>query len=270
MSDPQMLVINALVALLCFGVGTMLVKRGLSSWRTQAPAQSRSAIYTPDMKEGTERVLFPLGAFSYFLGALIATVNYLNATHHIGGVDQHLSVVLATVLLVLLVGTTVSASTVVAITMVGRPRSLVPPHLRRQGAANRRAGFIEYVPVDGDEDDDESARGGYLISVESGAPTMTLTERIGSMRSESLLASVSHQELLPGGNYLLGGPREPTCEVVQIAEGEPTPGEPRRIRRGRFRTIASAHPAGTLVTPVTAEYVEDWAQWIPEKPHPRN
>ncbi|MGW9030878.1 hypothetical protein ACWGQ5_43835 [Streptomyces sp. NPDC055722] len=259
---------KALVALLCFGVGTMLVQRGLSSWRMQAPARSRSATHSPDMNEGTERVLLPLGAFSYFLGALIGTVDYLNATHRIGGANQHLSVVLAAVLLVLLVGTTASALTVVAITTVGRPRCLVPPHLRRQGATNRRAGFIEYVPVGDDEDDDESARGGYLISVEPGAPTMTLTERIGSMRSESLLVSVSHQELLPGGNYLLGGPREPTCEVVQIAEGESMPGEPRRIRRGRFRTIASAHLAGTLVTPVTAEYVEDWAQWIPEDDSP--
>ncbi|MGW1030086.1 hypothetical protein ACWD4J_41615 [Streptomyces sp. NPDC002577] len=117
--------------------------------------------------------------------------------------------------------------------------------------------------VDDDEDDDESARGGYLISVEPGAPTMTLTEPIDSKRSESLLVSVSQQELLPGRNYLLGGPGDPTCEVVQIAAGEPPQGERRRIGRGRCRTIASAHPAGTLVTPVTVEYVEDWAQWIP-------
>ncbi|MEU1600075.1 hypothetical protein ABZ468_46740 [Streptomyces sp. NPDC005708] len=259
---------EALVALLCCGAGTMLVRRGLRSWRMQAPAQSRSAIHTPDMKEGTERALLPLGAFSYFLGALIGTVDYLNATHRIGGVNQHLSMVLATVLLVLLVGTAVSALTVVAITMVGRPRCLVPPHLRQHDATNRRAGLIEHGPVDDDENDDESAGGGYLISAEPGARTMTLTEPIGSKRSESLLVSVSQQELLPGWNYLLGGPGEPTCEVVQIAEGELMPGEPRRIRRGRFRTIASSHPAGTLVTPVTVEYVEDWAQWIPENAPP--
>ncbi|MFE0509721.1 hypothetical protein [Streptomyces sp. NPDC058964] len=257
-----MLVMTVLVVLLCFGVGTMLVRRGLSSWRMQASARSRSATHTRDMWEGTERVLLPLGAFSYFLGALIGTVEHLNATHGIGGVNQHLSVVSATVLLVLLAGTTAGASTVVAIATAGRPRCLVPPHLRRQGATNDRAGFIGYVPVGDEEDDDESARGGYLISVEPGAPTMTLTERIGSARSESLSVSVAHHELPAGGNYLLGGPGEPTCEVVRIPAGEPMPGEPLRILRGRFRTVASAHPAGTPVTPVTAEYVEDWAKWI--------
>ncbi|WP_127355791.1 hypothetical protein [Actinacidiphila soli] len=126
---------------------------------------------------------------------------------------------------------------------------------------NRQAKHIDYVPSD---DEDESARGGYLISVELEAPTMTLAEPIRTMRSEEFSVSVPSQELKPGVNYLLGGPREPTCEVVQVVVGEPLPGEPRHIRRGRFRTIASAHPAGTLVTPVTAERIEDWSQWMPE------
>ncbi|TJZ99791.1 hypothetical protein [Actinacidiphila oryziradicis] len=129
---------------------------------------------------------------------------------------------------------------------------------------NRPAKRIGYAPVDDDEDDDESARGGYLISAEPGAPMMTLTEPIGSMRSKNFSVSVAAQELLPGRNYLLGGPGEPTCEVVQVEGGEPLPGEPRRIRRARFRTIASAHPAGTLVTPVTAKHIEDWSQEMPE------
>ncbi|MFJ8198889.1 hypothetical protein [Streptomyces sp. NPDC096152] len=137
--------------------------------------------------------------------------------------------------------------------------------LVRRGLRGRR--LDEDVPVGDDDDDDNddgAARGGYLIGVVPGAPTMTLAERIGSMRAESLSVSVPHQELLPGGNYLLGGPGEPTCEVVRIAAGEPMPpGEPLRVRRGRFGTIASTHAAGTPVTPVTAEYIEDWAQWIP-------
>jgi hypothetical protein len=128
---------------------------------------------------------------------------------------------------------------------------------------NRRAQHNDYVPVDDDdEDDDEFARGGYVISIEPQAPTMTLVEPIRTMRSEEFPVSVPAQELKPGVNYLLGGPGEPTCEVVQVAAGEPSPGRRRRIRRGRFRTVASAHPAGTLVTPVTAERIEDWSQWI--------
>jgi hypothetical protein len=128
---------------------------------------------------------------------------------------------------------------------------------------NRRAQHNDYVPVDDDdEDDDEFARGGYVISIEPQAPTMTLVEPIRTMRSEEFPVSVPAQELKPGVNYLLGGPGEPTCEVVQVAAGEPLPGRRRRIRRGRFRTVASAHPAGTLVTLVTAERIEDWSQWI--------
>jgi hypothetical protein len=119
---------------------------------------------------------------------------------------------------------------------------------------------IGYVPVDDDEDDEESARGGYRISAEPGAPAMTLTEPIESMRADEFSVSVSPRELLPGRNYLLGGPGEPTCEVVEVAADEPLPSGARRIRRARFRTIANVHPAGTLVTPVTAEYVEDWSQ----------
>lgn len=117
-----------------------------------------------------------------------------------------------------------------------------------------------HVPVD---DEDESASGGYLVNVESGAPRMTLTEPIESMRAETFSVSVSPHLLPPGRHYLLGGPGELTCEVVQVVEtAEPTSGEPRRIRRGRFRTIASTHPVGTPVTPVTAERIEDWSQWV--------
>jgi hypothetical protein len=133
-------------------------------------------------------------------------------------------------------------------------------YLRRP---NRRARHNEYVPVDDDEDDDESARGGYVISVGPQAPTMTLVEPIRTMRSEEFPLSVPSQELKPGVNYLLGGPGEPTCEVVQVAADEPLPGKRRRIRRGRFRTVASAHPAGTSVTQVAAERIEDWSQWMP-------
>ncbi|MEU6254713.1 hypothetical protein [Streptomyces sp. NPDC047043] len=119
-----------------------------------------------------------------------------------------------------------------------------------------RARHATYIPVDDDEDDEESARGGYVIRAEAGAPTMTLTAPIRTVRSEEFSVSAPAQALKPGVHCLLGGPGEPTCEVVQVVLGEP-----RRIRRGRFGTIASPHPAGTVVTLVTAERIEDWSQW---------
>lgn len=49
-----------------------------------------------------------------------------------------------------------------------------------------RAKPAHYLPVDDDEDDQESARGGYLIRAEAEAPTMILTKPIKTMRSEEL------------------------------------------------------------------------------------
>ncbi|QIY65331.1 hypothetical protein HEP85_31700 [Streptomyces sp. RPA4-2] len=119
--------------------------------------------------------------------------------------------------------------------------------------ASPRARHADDIPVD----DEESDRGGYLIRAEAGAPAMLLTEPIPSMRSEEFPVSApSPQALKPGAHCLLGGPGEPTCEVVQVSVAVP-----RRIRRGMFGTIASPHPAGTVVTLVSAEHIGDWSRW---------
>ncbi|MFG2794523.1 hypothetical protein [Streptomyces sp. NPDC048419] len=124
--------------------------------------------------------------------------------------------------------------------------------------SSSRATPAACVPVDDDEDDEESARGGYLIGADAETPPVVLTEPIRSVRSEEFSVSVPAQALKPGAYCLLGGPGEPTCEVIQIPADEQPRGGPRRILRGRFRTIASPHPAGTKVTFVTAERIDDW------------
>ena len=122
--------------------------------------------------------------------------------------------------------------------------------------SSSRARHANYIPVEDDEDDEESARGGYVIRAAAEAQPMTLTEPIQTVRSDEFSVSAPSQALKPGVHCLLGGPGEPTCEVVQVVMGEP-----RRIRRGMFGTIASPHPAGTVVTLVTAERIQDWSQW---------
>ena len=97
---------------------------------------------------------------------------------------------------------------------------------------------------------DETLAGGYIFTADPQAPPMTLTAPLVT-RSTTFEVSVPPDELPAGQYYLLGGPEEPTCEVVQVEAGEAEPGRPRRIRRCRFDTIGWNHPAGTLVAPVT-------------------
>jgi hypothetical protein len=72
--------------------------------------------------------------------------------------------------------------------------------------------------------------------------------------------SVPQHLLVPGQYYLIGGPGQPSCEVVQVDVNGPAPGQPYRILRARLRTVGNVHPAGTSVTAVTARFVEDRAQ----------
>jgi hypothetical protein len=110
---------------------------------------------------------------------------------------------------------------------------------------------------------DETYRGGYLITEDPEAPVMILAvplpKRVGD--SSHLPVSVPPEMLQAGQFYLIGGPREDSCEVVRV-EGEAVPGQPRRIRRHLFRTIGPvSHPAGTWVRRVTVERVFDWTRW---------
>lgn len=110
-----------------------------------------------------------------------------------------------------------------------------------------------------DEDDDEAARGGYLISGDPDAPPMRLTEPIIAMREDHFSVSVPPHLLSPGQYYLIGGPGQPSCEVVQVDVSGPAPGQPgqpRRILRAMLRTVGSVHPAGTPVTALVG--LEAW------------
>ena len=97
---------------------------------------------------------------------------------------------------------------------------------------------------------DETLGGGYVFTADPQAPLITLSAPI-TTRSRSFQVSVPPNELPAGQCYLLGGPEEPTCEVVQVVSAKPEPRESPLIRRAMFDTVVMNHPAGTLVTPVT-------------------
>jgi hypothetical protein len=109
---------------------------------------------------------------------------------------------------------------------------------------------------------DETLRGGYVFTADPDAAPMTLTAPIVP-RSTTFWVSVPSDELPAGQCYLLGGPEEPTCEVVQVASDAPEPDGSRRIRRVLFDTIGGNHPVGTLVTPVSVGRVAGLPPAVP-------
>jgi hypothetical protein len=124
-------------------------------------------------------------------------------------------------------------------------------------------GAWESSPIQGvgllADEEDGSASGGYLFTAVPDAPLMTLTESV-IVRATCFSVSVPPEELPAGQCYLLGGPRLLTCEVVQV-DDKPAPHVPRSIRRARFGTVVMGHPAGTQVTPISVERIEDWEEW---------
>lgn len=112
--------------------------------------------------------------------------------------------------------------------------------------------------------DDGTCRGGYLITEDPESPVMVLAEQLPlNFRpgGDSQHMRVSVPEALKAGHfYLIGGPGQPSCEVVRVEE-DTAPSQPPRIRRHLFRTLGLAsHPAGTWVRRVTVERVFDWAR----------
>jgi hypothetical protein len=103
---------------------------------------------------------------------------------------------------------------------------------------------------------DDTLSGGYVFTADPQVPVMTLSAHI-TTHSRSFQVSVPPQELPVGRCYLLGGPDEPTCEVVQVEFAAPEPDESRRIRRAMFDTVVMNHPAGTLVTAIAVGRVAD-------------
>lgn len=106
--------------------------------------------------------------------------------------------------------------------------------------------------------------GGYLFTAladaATDAPTLTLTEPLAA-RSTHFSLSVPPERIAPGQIYMLGSPGTPTCEVVQVGEGTAAPGRPRPIRRALYGTVVMSHPAGTPVTAISVERVDDWKRW---------
>ena len=97
---------------------------------------------------------------------------------------------------------------------------------------------------------DETLGGGYVFTADQEAPALTLAEPLVPRSSSFRVSGPAHEP--PAGQcYLLGGPDEPTCEVVRVMAGPPEPDGSRRIGRAMFDTVVMNHPAGTRVTPVT-------------------
>ena len=133
------------------------------------------------------------------------------------------------------------------------------------------------------EDDDTHVRGGYLFTAEPDAPPMVLAEPVEG-RSAAISVSAAAdafqsagssgaaaRQLRPGAHYLLGDPGRHVFEVVQaeVADPMPAPGSPAAVRRAQFGTVRVPHPAGTPVTAIRVEYVDDWDRWNPSQPRGR-
>jgi hypothetical protein len=113
---------------------------------------------------------------------------------------------------------------------------------------------------DADERENDGGRGGYLFTAVPDAPRLTLTESIAP-RSASFSLSVPPERIPSGQIYSLGSPGSTSFEVVQVDEAPAVPGRPRSIRRALFGTVVAAHRAGTQVTAISVEHIDDWNKW---------
>jgi hypothetical protein len=100
---------------------------------------------------------------------------------------------------------------------------------------------------------------GYLIIVDPGAETLALTAPLPE-GTRVFPVSASPEQLPVYQHYLIGGPGQPSCEVVQVRPEEAAT-RPAEIWRHAAGTCGANHPAGMPVTPVTVEYVADWELW---------
>ncbi len=97
------------------------------------------------------------------------------------------------------------------------------------------------------------------VAVQAGRVLLLENERSEWEFPEVRFFVSAPQELVSGQCYLLGAPWLPNCEVVEVADDEPSDDGSRRIGRARFKTVATSYPAGTSVIAVTATFVEDWS-----------
>jgi hypothetical protein len=128
------MIVSVLVGLYGVVMGTVLVRRGLASWRRQVSfaRRLRAVPLATAEKAGLERAFLIGGVFHYFLAALMGAVAYLSIAR--------MTATVAILTLVALAGVVISGWLCITISMFNRPRFLVPPHLRDQpGALSRRS-----------------------------------------------------------------------------------------------------------------------------------
>ncbi|SRR6266536_501994 len=128
------MIVSVLVGLYGIVMGTVLLRRGVASWRHQMSfaRRLRAVPLATAEKAGLERAFLTGGVFPYFLAALMAIVAYLSVAR--------MTAPVAILALVALAGVVISGWLCITISMFNRPRFLVPPHLRGQpGALSRRS-----------------------------------------------------------------------------------------------------------------------------------
>jgi hypothetical protein len=127
------MIVSVLVGLYAMVMGTVLVRRGVASWRHQVSfaRRLRAVPLATAEKAGLERAFLTGGVFHYFLAALMAIAAYLSIAP--------MTATVAILALVVLAGVVICGWLCITISMFNRPRFLVPPHLRGQpGALSRR------------------------------------------------------------------------------------------------------------------------------------
>jgi hypothetical protein len=128
------MIVSVLIGLYGVVMGTVLVRRGLASWRRQVSfaRRLRAVPLATAEKAGLERAFLIGGVFHYFLAALMGAVAYLSIAR--------MTATVAILTLVALAGVVISGWLCITISTFNRPRFLVPPHLRDQpGALSRRS-----------------------------------------------------------------------------------------------------------------------------------
>jgi hypothetical protein len=129
------MIVSVLVGLYSIVIGTVLVRRGVASWRHQVSFARRLhavPLATTAEKAGLERAFLTGGVFHYCLAALMAIAAYLSVAR--------MTATVAILALVALACVVITGWLCITISMFNRSRFLVPPHLRSQpGALSRRS-----------------------------------------------------------------------------------------------------------------------------------
>jgi hypothetical protein len=136
-----MTVASALVGLLCLGLGIVMLRWGLRSWRLQESIADRLRIVpiSESMKVAFERSRLVAGVFQHRArsdarrGRLLSASGMMATLSKLKPDSPHTTAMTAGVILsVLLLFIIVGGWTLIAVNILNRPRFLIPPHLRPQ------------------------------------------------------------------------------------------------------------------------------------------